>query len=236
MKKILIAILIILLLALGYFIIIPGLDIGSFKLFGVLDLKEENNNIDQKINQATKLTNEDYPNIMKDIDTNAKQLIKVKQDYEDLTKYSGNTEQGQGIERESYETEYLYKQLGTYATKEGLDIDLNVTTSSTPTSADGRKLFDITFTAKGPYIGIALFISDIENDSTLEFKIENFKMEQKAGSLQATFTVKNVPINLQNLTTAPQTNSNTDNTNATNNVGNNTTKTTNTTNTTNTAS
>lgn len=212
----------------------PGLDIGSFKLFGVLDLKEENDKIDQKIEQATKLTNEDYPNVTKSIDTNAKQLLKVKQDYEDLTKYSGNAEEGQGIERETYETEYLYKQLGTYARKQGLDIDLNVTTAATPTSIDGRKFFDITFTAKGPYIGIALFISDIENDSTLEFKVENFKMEQKAGVLQATFTVKNVPINLQNLTTPTQTNSNTDNTN--NTASGNTTGTSNTTNTTNTAS
>lgn len=241
MKKILIIVLIILLIALGYFVVVTGLDIGSFKIFGIQDLKEENDQIDQKIEQATTLTSTDYQKVTQDIDTNAKQLVKVKQDYEDLTKYSSNSETGQGIERESYEVEYLYKQLGTYATEEGLDIDLQVTTATTPNTTDGRSLYDITFTAKGPYIGIALFISDIENDSTLEFKVENFKMQQQAGELQATFTVKNVPINLGTLTTTPTTNSNTGNntnTTNTNTAGNNTTNTTNTntTNTTNTAS
>lgn len=230
MKKLLIIVLIILLLVLGYFTAFKGLQIGNFKILGINGIKEANDNIDIKIETASKLTSTEFPKQVSSINENTKQLVKVRQDYEDLTKYSNSAEGQQGIERKSYEIEYLYKQLGTYAKKEGVVIDLNIATAATPQTADGRKLFNIGFTAKGPYIGIALFISEIENDSNLEFKIENFKMVQVKDELQATFTVKNIPINIANMSTqAPietqkdtNTNTNTTTNNTTDNTTNNT--------------
>lgn len=201
MKKLLIIVLIILLLVLGYFTAVKGLQIGSFKILGINGIKEANDDIDAKIESASKLTGVDLPKQITTINESAKQLEKVRQDYEDLTKYSSAANGEQGIERKSYEIEYLYKQLGTYAKKEGLVIDLNIATAATPTTDDGRKLFNIGFTAKGPYIGIALFISEIENDSNLEFKIENFKMSEVKEELQATFAVKNIPINIATMST-----------------------------------
>jgi len=114
---------------------------------------------------------------------------------------------------------------------------MDVTTAvDTPTSVDGRKMYDLTFTANGSYIGIALFISALENDSSLEFKIENFKMIPATDNgLQATFTVKNVPIRLNNISSnAPTTNNTQNQTNKENATSTNTTNTTTTTNTTNT--
>ena len=38
-------------------------------------------------------------------------------------------------------------------------------------------LYDLYFTANGTYVGITDFISDIENDSKLGFKIDDFKLK-----------------------------------------------------------
>lgn len=120
MKKVLIIVLIILLLVLGYFTAVKGLHIGNFKILGIKGIKEANDNIDIKIETASKLTSTEFPKQVSSINENTKQLVKVRQDYEDLTKYSNSTDGQQGIERKSYEIEYLYKQLGTYAKKEEL--------------------------------------------------------------------------------------------------------------------
>ena len=51
------------------------------------------------------------------------------------------------------------------------------------------------FTVNGSYVSITDFIYDIENDSKLGFKIDDFKMNPSTeNSLVATFTCKEVPI------------------------------------------
>ena len=59
------------------------------------------------------------------------------------------------------------------------------------------KFYDLSFTVYGEYISILDFVSDIENDSELGFKIENFKLTPQSGTdiLQATFDIKEVSIN-----------------------------------------
>ena len=110
-----------------------------------------------------------------------------------------------------------------------------------------QDMYNLKFTATGSYISITDFISAIENDSTLGFKIEEFKMNpSSSGSdLQATFVCKDIAIKdvSQSTTTTPSpstdTSTNTNNTTntTTNNTNSNSTSnTSNTTNTTNTSS
>ncbi len=70
------------------------------------------------------------------------------------------------------------------------------------------------------------FISDIENDSTLGFKIEQFKMLPDGNELQATFTCREIAIKEVSQTSKVETQEQTNTTNTTN-----TTNSTNTTNT-----
>ena len=101
--------------------------------------------------------------------------------------------------------------------------------------------YDLDFTVTGPYIGITDFISDIEDDSKLGFRIEQFKMT--AGSsedeLQATFVCKDIKVegisgvtentDATNEENGDANNSNTNNAKATNNSTNsNNTNTSNT--------
>ena len=107
------------------------------------------------------------------------------------------------------------------------------TASSGGQSADGRKMYDLNFTAEGAYIGIALFLSDLQDDSFLEFKIENFALAkgESTENLKATFVVKDVPIKIDNLSANTSTDSAT--TGTATNTTNNTTSNTTTNNTTN---
>lgn len=92
-------------------------------------------------------------------------------------------------------------------------------------------------------MGISEFIRDIEDDSDLAFKIEEFSMRTGASTseLQATFICKNIPIEgISSLDTSANSASNTNqnttnntNSNTTNSTSTNTTNTTNTTNSTN---
>ena len=64
------------------------------------------------------------------------------------------------------------------------------------TSGTAQDVYNLKFTVTGSYISITDFISDIENDSTLGFKIEEFKMipAGENGDLQATFVCKEISI------------------------------------------
>ena len=59
------------------------------------------------------------------------------------------------------------------------------------------------FTAVGSYIGITDFLYSLEDDSNLEFKIENFRLlPEQNENLIGTFVVRDVPINLDDITNA----------------------------------
>ena len=117
--------------------------------------------------------------------------------------------------------------MGNYATKQGVDLKLDVTSNN---SISGT--YDLTFTATGGYIQIIDFLYDVERDSTLVFKLENFKMVPGTSTeeLVATFVCKDVKLNITD--TSSSTNDTTttgENTNANTNSNNsNTTNSTNT--------
>ena len=134
---------------------------------------------------------------------------------------------------EKYEIETLWVKLGNHATKEGVVMKMDVTNGSS--GAQGS--YNLNFTATGGYVQIEDFISSIENDSTLGFKIEEFKMIPSGNELQATFVCKDIPIKEISSTTVTKPKDQTDSNskNGTNTSGeNNTQESGNTSNTTNT--
>ena len=64
-------------------------------------------------------------------------------------------------------------------------------------------LYDLSFVATGKYVSISEFIAAIENDSSLNFKIENTKImpfEGNTENLQATFQVTGISIRIDTIT------------------------------------
>ena len=226
MKKLLILILIALLVLLGYFIIIQGVGTeGSLQILGIKGIQAKNAELEQKIQEATSLAEKDYQSVLSEIKQNAQSFEDAKKRYED------NVIINEGGEVETlskpYDIETLWVRLGNHATSQGANIQEMKVNNST-TGAEGT--YDLDFTVTGSYICITDFISAIENDSTLGFKIEEFNMRPSGSELQATFTCKDISINKNELNENVVITTTTDNT--TNTSGN----TANSTNTTNTAS
>lgn len=231
MKKLLILVLIALLVALTMFIGIKGVTIGSIEILGIKGIQEKNSELDEKIQQAGKLAEKTYSQAVSEVEVNAKKLKEEKQNYEDMTTISTDGEVQASNQIEKYEIEALWVKLGKHATTEGVVMKMDVK----PASSGAQGVYNLNFTATGGYVQIEEFISSIENDSTLGFKIEEFKMVPSGNDLQATFVCKDIPIKeVSALTTQtePQSTSNTTgsttNTNSTSATGTNNTTVNNT--------
>lgn len=241
MKKLLILILIALLSALSIFVVIQGINIGNLEILGIKGIQQRSNELDQKIQQAGKLAQKDYNQAVSDVQTNAKKLNEEKKNYEDMTAISQEGDVQAANQLEKYEIETLWVRLGNHATSQGAIMQMDVLQGSN----SAKDVYNLKFTATGSYISITDFISAIENDSTLGFKIEEFRMTpmQNSEDLQATFVCKDISIKDVSAITPPTTtqedtdSTNTTNTtNTTNKTNTNSTNTTNSTNETNTNS
>ena len=118
---------------------------------------------------------------------------------------STDSEIQSALQIRTYTIEYLWSQVGNHATKEGVVAKMDIGSSSLGDAA----YKNLNFTITGSYLGITNFISDLENDSKLQFTIDDFDMK----SQQATFVVKDVKILKENTTS---TSSSTKTTNSTN--------------------
>ena len=186
------------------------------------------------------MAEKDYKQAVSDVETNAKRLKEEKANYDEMV---ATTDESTGTtsQIEKYEIETLWVRLGNHATSEGVVMQMDVIkgNSSLP------DVYNLRFTATGSYISITDFISAIENDSMLGFKIEEFKMNPmgSGSDLQATFVCKDITIkdvsatatntttdnnNNGNNTNNKNTNNNTNNTNSNNTSANNTTNSNNT--------
>lgn len=67
MKKLLILILIGLLLALGFYVAIEGLDIAQLEILGITGIQAKSEELDEKIQDAGKLAEKDYVQALRDI-------------------------------------------------------------------------------------------------------------------------------------------------------------------------
>lgn len=170
MKKVLISILIVLIVILTFFVVFKNINIGEWKSKNINDIKNLNSELEQKINNAKQLNNQDYPNEVNKLDDSMEKLKIVKKKYQNKMKYvSGNVDLG-GVSIKNYKIERLWIALENYAKNENVELKLEVV------DAASKGLYDLNITVAGEYIGITDFIYDIEKDDTLGFKILNFKL------------------------------------------------------------
>lgn len=243
MKKLLILILIALVLTLTIFTVVKGFSIGGLTILGIQDIQSKNAELEDKVTQATRLASSEFPSKVSEVNTSMKKMKDEKQEYEDMVAVSSAEDVETASKLAKYAIDYLWAKVGTHATSEGVVIKMDITNGS-----GAEKSYNLNFTVNGAYVNISEFIRDIEDDTTLGFKIEEFAM--KAGGstsdLQATFVCKDIPIegissvtpantdNTNNTSNNANTANNTS-TNSTNNTNNNTNTTNNTTNSTNTS-
>ena len=192
MRKILIGILTILLIVMSVLVITKGLTIGNFKILSVKQIIEGNDKLTAEISETEKLIRSNYPTELETLDSTVSSLLAAKEEYQDLADVSTKSEINKATTVETYTVEFLWTRLGRHATAEGVYL------SYTPTNNS------IKFTVSGDYIPILSFVSAIENDSKLGFRIENFKLIPGGNNLQATFETRNINIKTEGVNTAVQ--------------------------------
>ena len=242
MRKILFAILAIVLLIFTGFVIYRGTNIGKFEIWGIKQINEENEVIDQKNADLATLVNVSYPEAISKLNNSGEVMEENKKEYEEQATMISSSKY---LQKEKYKLEFLWTKIGNYAKDNKVTPKMQVTNGST------KEVYNLIITAVGRYSNVASFIYAIENDSRLGFKIEDFKMtsanngaeENGSHYVQGTFTCKEIRIDLKSLDNensegkddGKDNNTNNSNTNNTTNTTNSTTaNTTNTTETNNT--
>ncbi len=221
MRKILIIVLIIALLAGFGILVTSGVTIGQLELPAVEKIVSDNKNLDTKIAELDNEIKTKYTGAQSELESSVTKLKKSKQKYQETINYSTEDEIRAANQMEKYKIDFIWTKIGMYATKNNVIVKMDV---SAGTVAD---LYNISFTATGEYLDISEFIYAIENDSKLGFKIEEFTMSPYSDdTLQSTFAVKNVAIDKDSLTVNGEIVNNNINNNS--NITNNTNDTTNT--------
>lgn len=195
MRKLLISVLIIVLFIMAGYMCINGMTIVNLDILGIKQIQAENKKLDDSISVASRLASTDYPTEISNVAKSLKELQKEKENYENLVTISTESDVQAAAKMKKFETEYLWTKIGNYAKKEGVTMKLDFRNSSTGTQG----LYDLEFTVTGQYIGIADFIYEVENDDTLGFKIENFKLlpsQDDTNILVGTFNCKDIAINI----------------------------------------
>ncbi len=191
MRQLLISVVLILLIVMTALCIKNGVNIGKLHVLGISQIQEENDELTEAITEA-QTANADYSNRLTILKTEISKLISAKEECLQLINVSSESQLEQATQTKNYTIEYLWSKLGNHATQEGVDIKIDVV-NGTISNSDYRNL---KFTVNGSYLAITNFITAIENDSSLQFTIDDFSMVQN----QCTFTVKNVKIKRESTT------------------------------------
>ena len=204
MKKLLILVLIILLIIMVFFTISKGITIGDFQILSASQIGEKNAQLTTEIANAQELIKKQYPEKKEELSNSITDLLAKKEEYFKLAKLSSDKEITKANTEETYLIEFLWTRIGNHATSKGVNLAMNVDRSDA-----GENIKDLAITAKGYYVGIMDFVSSLENDDKLNFKIENFRLVKAEGNdnpqgddnlLVATFNVKGVRIKIENVT------------------------------------
>ena len=199
MRKILISILVCLLLIGSAFFMVNG--ISKVNIKGIKGLSEKKGQIEQKISDLSNVISVTYANTESNLKRTANTLQDSKTEYENQAALSNSLSPSYASQLETYDIDYLWTKLGNYARDEKVVIKIDLVASGTSTN-----LYNLNFTTTGDYVNITNFIYEIENDSKLGFKIDEFKMNSSGDTLTATFSCKEVPIKVGSIDQATSSN------------------------------
>lgn len=227
MRKLLMSPIIVLLIILGVVAVTKGFQIGGFKVLSISQIDSQNQELNRKIEEINNLNDSEYPKKRSDLTTASNNMQNAKSEYLRYTNLSTNAEILEAMQEKSYKIEFLWTKLGTHAREQGVVLKFEITSSAT----GANNVNDIKFTVDGTYTAITNFVYAIENDTDLNFRVENFKMVPYTSDiiLEATFNVRNIIVegntsSRTTTTTSTQTNKSSNTQGSTNNRENTTEK------------
>ena len=171
MRKLVLYLVTVLLLALAAMIVLRGVVLGPIIINSFKEISDANSELDGLIDEAVEQKEVKYTEALSQQQTAYKTLMSEKASYQQLLDL-GVDENGIPLSKiQEYEIEKIWITLGNYAEKQGVDLRMDITVNNSV-----AKTYDLNFTVVGEYIQIADFLYDIQRDNTLVFKIENFKL------------------------------------------------------------
>lgn len=193
MRKYLIGICVALVLVLTGYVAIQGIQIGKIQIMGISEIKNKNESLDNTLKRATKLASTDFQQKKDSLDEELKAMQEQKEEYEDTVATMTDSQVKSGIKTEKT-IDFLFIRIENHAKSEGVSLKMELTKNSTSTQSNS---YDLNFTVTGTYTGIEEFITDIEDDSQLEFSIEDFYMvatNTNGDQVEGTFICRDVVI------------------------------------------
>ncbi|MBQ9266709.1 MAG: hypothetical protein IJ217_00220 [Clostridia bacterium] len=149
-------------------------------------LVEGNENIDNKVATLERLNTVTYAQTENRLRGAKREFSDRKNEYDTLAASASVAEIAEANKREQYLLDYLWMKIGTYANAD--NVKIKITPSDTQAIVD----FDVT----GEYISVVNFIYDLENDTDLNFNVDNIIMQGGSSDTvtKATFTVTGVNV------------------------------------------
>ena len=196
MRKVLISILVILLIVLAYFTIFQGISIGNFEILSASGIVGLNDELTAKIEEANRKIKNDLQSKRTELSQSVSTLLQNKESYYRVANVSTESEISKANTQETYDIEYLWLRIGRHARTEGVNIRMDVMNGTT----GDENTKNLSFTVIGQYVAIIDFVSSIEDDSELAFRIENFNLLPDGTNLKATFDITGIRIKIENTT------------------------------------
>lgn len=214
MRKILIAIVVLLVLALTVYVIIEGF--GLINVNGYKEINKINGELDREIASINQIKEVEYVSKEKTLDTEIKALKETREDY--LAKVEAarlKGAKGSKVQIEIYELDFIWARVGNYATDLDLEIKLDLFPGTEEKTLNDFKLYNLKFSVLGAYTDMVRFIYKLEGDNQLSAQLSDFELKPAAVAprettedeepvstivtLAAEFTLKNVPLNYKNI-------------------------------------
>lgn len=177
LRKILISVVIILLIVLCAVAATKSISIGNLKIESINQIKNYSNNLENKYSEAKKLSETEYPKKIEDIEKTVKRFETAKQQYDNIIKYNSEEVTLGLTQIEKYNIEFLWTILGNYATRNNINLTLDIK------QGQAKDIYNLGFNLEGTYSGIIEFLYDLEGNEELNFKIENFEIAIEKSAL-----------------------------------------------------
>lgn len=203
MRKLVLGLLVLILFVACYDVTANGVKIGeNFSISNFEEIEDSSKQLDTLISKLVNVNDIKFPSEKQKLQRGIETYQKKKQEYEELQAMVEANSTGLDLNLvDIYDVDFLWTIIGNYGTEEGITLKFDVVKSVTSTiDSEDYIICDLKFTVSGDYIPITDFIYDLEDDSKLGFEISSFELEKGGDNLEATFVVREVPINNANLT------------------------------------
>ena len=167
------------------FVLVEGLKLGKIEILSISEIINKDKNLQSKIEEASAITSINYPETIQKLEETYDEHEVQKSKYEQLVGLTDGNK-NEIYETKQYDVGYLWKVIGKYAAKRNINLQIDVQ------KATVLNLYNLNFNIAGQYANTIQFITDIENNSDLNFRIYNFKMTGSGDGVNSTFTVKDV--------------------------------------------